>query len=415
MIVVEVFLALIGAYVAVWALYVLAIPVMASLRPQRPPRRYRDSTAELPTVAVIVPSHNMKEFVVRCIDSLLACDYPPDRVKVYVVADHCTDDTAALSVDAGATVLVREEGPRGKTYTLAWAIETLTQRGVCPDLYVIVDATARVDGAFLKALAARWVEGEDIVISRAVLDTANRQWFAQCLGLTLAHRNLQNWARERLGLSAFISGRGMGYSSRYIQKYGWRLALPNSTSLGAHPTEDWRHGVRIAEEGLRAAFASEARVFTPLRGSLSAATEQGVRWERGRIKNAGTLGRRLLGHGLRERDWRKVLAALDAVQPPVAILAGLTVIVAISLIAIQGSRLSITLGVTPLFLVAMYGLAVIETGRREGISLKSVVWAPIYLLWRCMAFVVAWMNLDRFGRHSNRASAGAEPPLSPPD
>ena len=158
--------------------------------------------------------------------------------------DNCRDQTAARARDAGATVLERRVGPAGKTYALAWTFETLAATGVDSDLYVVTDATARVHRGFLQALAAVSHSGEDIVVGHSVLASENRKWFAKCLGLTLVHRNLQNWARERLGLSSLIEGRGMAYTRRYIREYGWSLAVPTQSRSGQHPTEDWRHGVR---------------------------------------------------------------------------------------------------------------------------------------------------------------------------
>jgi cellulose synthase/poly-beta-1,6-N-acetylglucosamine synthase-like glycosyltransferase len=342
----------------------------------------------------------MERVIARCVESLKACDFPKDKLEIYVTADHCTDDTAERARAAGASVLIRDEGQRGKTYTLAWTLDVFAGRGIAPDVYVIVDATARVDSGFLDAITARCIEGENIVISHPVVDPENQQWFAQCMGLTLAHRNLQNWARERLGLSAFIGGRGMAYSRRYIQRFGWSLALPTSSRFGSHPTEDYRHGVRAVEQGYRAAFADDARVFTPLRDSLSAATEQGVRWERGRMINALTDSPRLLLLGLRQRNLVKVLSALDGIQPPVAILIGFCAGVAVFSAAVPGSRLGMILGFVPLLLIGIYGLAVIAQGKRDGIKLRTAIWAPVYVAWRCMSFALAWTKLDRLNPSS---------------
>jgi hypothetical protein len=198
----------------------------------------------------------------------------------------------------------------------------------------------------------------------------------------------------------------MAFSRHYIEKFGWSLALPTSTQFGSHPTEDYRHGIRAVEEGYRAAFADNARVFTPLRDSLTAATQQGVRWERGRIINALTDAPRLLVSGLRQRNPLKVLAALDGIQPPVAILGGFCVGVAVLSAVIPGSRLSILLGLVPMVLIGLYGLAVIAQGRHDGIKLKTAIWAPAYVAWRCMAFVLAWTKLDRRATRSRTKDEG---------
>jgi cellulose synthase/poly-beta-1,6-N-acetylglucosamine synthase-like glycosyltransferase len=337
----------------------------------------------------------MSAVIVRCIDSLLASGYPKDRFEINVIADHCTDDTAEVSRRSGANVLERNDGPAGKTYTLAWALEKLAEGATDPDLFVVVDATAHVENGFLEALVHLWRQGENIVVSHPVVDSENQKWFARCLGLTLVHRNLQNRARQRLKLSAFIEGRGMAYSRQYIQEFGWRLALPTSSRSGTHPTEDWRHAVRAVEQGNRVAFADDARVITPLRGTLSAATKQGVRWERGRMANAFSHASRLLLHGIKKRNVVKSLAALDAIQPPVAILGAVCAVIAFLAIPFPGSRTAVTLSFIPLLVFVFYGLVVVLEGRKDGISPITVLWAPVYLLWRTSAFILAWGFLDK--------------------
>ena len=392
------------AYAGIWATYVSVLPLVSGLRRSRKPEH--GAREHTPTIAVIVPARNMAGVIARCIQSLRDCRYPTDKLEIYVVADHCDDDTVERARESGASVLIRAEGPAGKTYTLAWTLDALTKRNVVPDLYVIVDATARVETEFLAALVALWKQGEDIVVSHAVVDTANQQWFAQCLGLTLVHRNLQNWSRERLGLSALIEGRGMAYSRKYIERHGWSLALPTAVS-GSHPTEDWRHAVQAVEHGYRVAFADDARVITPLRDSLTAATQQGVRWERGRMANAATHALRLFFRGLRQRNVLKVFAALDAIQPPVAILGAFCLGVAIFATVVPGSRLGVILGIAPLLLVGLYGLAVVARGRRDGIKATTVIWAPVYIAWRCLAFVLAWAFLDRLDLIRKKTRDGA--------
>jgi cellulose synthase/poly-beta-1,6-N-acetylglucosamine synthase-like glycosyltransferase len=150
-------------YVAIWALYLLLLPLLGRLWRPRKREGKRCADTEWPTTAVIVPAYNMGPVITRCVRSLRACHYAEELVEVYVVADHCSDDTAERARAAGAIVLTRNDGPRGKTYTLAWAFEALTTRDVTPDLYLIVDATVQVEAHFLTAMALRWQQGEDII------------------------------------------------------------------------------------------------------------------------------------------------------------------------------------------------------------------------------------------------------------
>jgi len=197
------------AYAGIWATYVVLLPLASVFGRRRPGNGDSGPQEDTPGIAVIVPAHDMSPVISRCIESLLKSGYPTDNLDVHVVADHCTDDTAEKARLAGASVHTRDDGPAGKTYTLAWTLDKLTELGIEPDLYVIVDATARVETGFFDALVDIWRQGEDIIVSHSLLDAENQKWFARCLGLTLVHRNLQNRSRQRLGLSAFIEGRGM--------------------------------------------------------------------------------------------------------------------------------------------------------------------------------------------------------------
>lgn len=391
-----------AAYTGFWVIYVLALPLAATLRRAGRIGEPTLSEDDLPSVAVIVPAHNMSAVIERCVSALYASRYPDEKVQVIVVADHCTDDTADIAAAAGATVLKRDDGPAGKTYTLAWTIDKLNEMNARPDAYVITDATARVDAEFLRQLIAVYLDGEDIVVSHALVDAENQKWFARCLGLTLVHRNYQNWARQELQLSALIEGRGMLYSRQYVKRYGWSLALPGPNTKGPHPTEDWRHGVQAVENGVRVAFADDARVVTPLRASLAAATKQGIRWEKGRMANAYSHALRLLIKGIASRDLVKSLAALDAIQPPVAILGFLCVVLG-GLTGFGSDAATTTvIGIAPVCGFVVYGVLVVARGRRDGISPITVLWAPLYLLWRVSSFVLAWSVFDRMTTRSQK-------------
>jgi chlorobactene glucosyltransferase len=49
-----------------------------------------------PSVAVIIPARDEEANIGRCLESLLAQDYPPSRFRVLVVDDHSADSTASI-------------------------------------------------------------------------------------------------------------------------------------------------------------------------------------------------------------------------------------------------------------------------------------------------------------------------------
>ena len=81
---------------------------------------------------IIVPAHNEAAGIAATVASLRALDYPAAQFRILVIADNCTDDTAARARAAGATVLEREHATeKGKGYALAhgYAASAADRRG----------------------------------------------------------------------------------------------------------------------------------------------------------------------------------------------------------------------------------------------------------------------------------------------
>jgi cellulose synthase/poly-beta-1,6-N-acetylglucosamine synthase-like glycosyltransferase len=73
------------------------------------------SAQPLPGVDVVVPAFNEEAHVARCLDAILAQDYPPDRFRVWVVDAGSTDGTARVVQErAGAEPRVRLVNGRGR-------------------------------------------------------------------------------------------------------------------------------------------------------------------------------------------------------------------------------------------------------------------------------------------------------------
>jgi len=84
-----------------------------------------------PRVAVVVPAWNERAVIGATIDCLMKMDYPPDRLRVYVVDDASTDDTPDVVVQKAqeypgrAFHIRRERGGEGKAHTLNHGIHQL--------------------------------------------------------------------------------------------------------------------------------------------------------------------------------------------------------------------------------------------------------------------------------------------------
>src|SRR4051812_5965056 len=79
---------------------------------------------------IIVPAHNEALGIADTVASLRALDYPEALRAIWVVADNCSDDTAARAEAAGASALVRNDTEkRGKGHALDYAFAESQRRG----------------------------------------------------------------------------------------------------------------------------------------------------------------------------------------------------------------------------------------------------------------------------------------------
>ena len=91
--------------------------------------------------AVLVPAHNEGVGLLPTIRDIKAQLRSGDRLLV--VADNCTDDTAAVATAAEAEVVERNDREKvGKGYALDWGIRYLGLNP--PETVIIVDADCRL-------------------------------------------------------------------------------------------------------------------------------------------------------------------------------------------------------------------------------------------------------------------------------
>ena len=72
--------------------------------------------------------------------------------RLLVVADNCTDDTAAVAAAAGAEVIARNDPEKiGKGYALEWGLQHLSADP--PDIVIVIDADCRLSDNAIENLS----------------------------------------------------------------------------------------------------------------------------------------------------------------------------------------------------------------------------------------------------------------------
>ena len=299
---VDVTLVALSAPVLTCAAYTMLL-TLASGRRESPPY-----AAPKTRFDVVIPAHDEEEGIAATVKSLLGADYPEAMRRVIVVADNCSDATAARAEAAGARVLVRTSAElRGKGYALAHAFERSLADGFA-DAVVVVDADTTVSPNLLRAFDARFAFGADAVQAEYGVRNPLASWRTRLMVIALAlFHVLRSLGRERLGVSAGLRGNGMGFDVALLRE------VPHDAFS---VVEDLEYGIRLGLAGHRVHYVQEARVLGEMVSSESASRSQRTRWEAGRFAIARTHAPRLVGQALRRRDPVLADLAMDVLVPP---------------------------------------------------------------------------------------------------
>jgi cellulose synthase/poly-beta-1,6-N-acetylglucosamine synthase-like glycosyltransferase len=226
-------------------------------------------------IAVVVPAHNEQACISRCVTNLLSCDKPSGKFSVYVVADNCTDDTAARAEAAGAQVLVRhDEQRRGKGYALDYAFNILLKQDI--DAVLVIDADTVVEANFIRACEQVFANGADAVQCRYTVNNPQASLRTRLMHLAfLAFNVLRPRGRERWGLSVGISGNGFGLTRKTLQSVPY---------CARSVVEDLEYHLALVRAGMRVCFVDATTVRADMPTGGAGTDSQRARWEGGRFR-----------------------------------------------------------------------------------------------------------------------------------
>ena len=196
--------------------------------------------------------------------------------RIVVVADNCSDRTAAAAQAAGATVVERHDpARRGKGFALDHGVRFLEQNP--PDVVVIVDADCLVDeGALLRLVNEAAATGRPVQAAYLMAPPIEAGFRERASAFAFQYKNLvRPLGLWRLGLPCLLTGAGMAFP--------WAL-LRGAALAHGNIVEDMQLGLDLAAAGCPPRFCPEARVRSEFPSSRKAAAGQRTRWEHGHLQ-----------------------------------------------------------------------------------------------------------------------------------
>jgi cellulose synthase/poly-beta-1,6-N-acetylglucosamine synthase-like glycosyltransferase len=347
-------------------------------------------------VAVVVPAHNESAGILVTLQDIKPQLAAGDRL--IVVADNCTDDTAAVAVGAGAEVIARnDDGKVGKGYALAWAIEHL--RTNPPAFVVFMDADCRIQSDMIGSL-------------RNICDKLHRPVQARyhmkmASGSPIDHSfsefawAIRNWVRplglRNLGGPTQLMGTGMIFP--------WEL-INTAPLASGHLVEDLKLGLDLAAAGHAPHFFPSMICTSEFPVSVKGTDSQRQRWVGGHIGMIVQTLPRYLRLAIAGLNFDLLVLALDLSVPPLSLLgilvAGMFVLASLAwVLGFSGAALMIATGNLLAFTLAIW-LAWRKFGRdilpaRRLLSIGSLIVQKLKLYGCLLSGKVAsdWIRTDR--------------------
>ena len=247
--------------------------------------------------AVVIAARNEACVLPFLLDSIRGQTYPVEQIDIFVVADNCTDNTAAVARASGATVFERENQQKvGKGYALAYLFDCI--RKTCGlsayDGYLFFDADNVLCANFIEQMSWAHAAGYRVITSYRNSKNYGKSWISAGYSLWFMResRHLQN-PRAWLGSSAAISGTGFLVDRAIVERQGgWKHFLL---------TEDIEFTADCILCGDRIGYCHAAELFDEQPETLAQSWRQRKRWAKGMFQVIRHYGKGLLAGALRFR------------------------------------------------------------------------------------------------------------------
>ncbi len=387
------------APVAYLTVIALAATKRSRLSRRAPQAESRAEEHRLTRFAVIVPAHNEQDVIGLLLASLSRLIYPRSAYGIYVIADNCTDNTAAVVEQSGVgQALVRTDAERrGKGHALAWAFDRLQNQSPAYDAYIVIDADSVVDpnllSAYHRALhsGAAAVQASNTVLNMADSPATVLRWLA----LTLIN-HVRPLGRNAVGANSTLTGNGMCLTQKLLQRQPW-------TAFGL--SEDYQYYLTVTLAGERTVYAPEAIVKSVMPVSFTDMRSQDLRWESlGNGLSTRAWVARLWDAGLRTRDWRRLEAIAELLTPPLSqLIAGVALVVAMSLLLRESAQLMLA-SILVVGMMCYVGSAVWLL-RPPLAVYRALIAAPGFVAWKLWVTLVARRKHSKTGAWIRTARA----------
>ena len=228
-------------------------------------------------IAILIAARNEEAVIGNLLKSIDEQDYEKELLKVVVIADNCTDNTAILARSMGATVFERFNNEKiGKGYALDFAIDKLKENGEWQSLdgVIVLDADNLLTKNYISEMNKTRSDGFEAFTSYRNSKNYGDNWISAGYGLWyIRESKFLHYARMLLNSSCAISGTGFFVSCSLLDRFnGWKFFLL---------TEDIEFSVFSVINGVKIGCCINAELFDEQPITFHQSYKQRLRWSKG--------------------------------------------------------------------------------------------------------------------------------------
>ncbi len=227
--------------------------------------------------AVMIAARNERAVIGDLINSIKNQNYPQELIDIFVIADNCTDDTAAIARKAGAIVFTRHNQEKvGKGYALDYGLKSIWQEfpKAGYEAYFVFDADNVLDVNYFREMNNTFDSGAQASTSYRNSKNFDSNWISAGYGVWfLREAKFLNQARLTLKTSSAVSGTGFFIAADILKAAGgWKWHLL---------TEDIEFSASSITDGVRIAYCPTAVLYDEQPTTFRDSWNQRFRWAKG--------------------------------------------------------------------------------------------------------------------------------------
>lgn len=227
--------------------------------------------------AVLIAARNEEMVLPHLLDSIRLQDYPAELIDMYVVADNCTDNTAQVAREHGATVFSRfNKQLIGKGYALDHLLKQIKTHVGWEhyDAFMIFDADNLLEPDYFSKINTLPANGYQAFCGYRNTKNFGTNWLTSGYALWYLHESSHlNRSRAILDTGSFVNGTGFGFTSQLLSQLdGWHFFTL---------TEDLEFNNYCASNGIRIGYCHDAVLYDEQPFTFRQSWKQRTRWVKG--------------------------------------------------------------------------------------------------------------------------------------